>query len=210
MGHSAACLAAKPATSASFSNADLIRASKPGLSGENGVSISFGIPARSAAAKICFRRTRNFDASNGPGKSATRTDQRLSYSVHSGDKSSGVPKSGSGFGDIERKLPSVGLPQRYKSCRVAAQNKYRNVKPLADHAARNLPFFTIVLTIVSKYLGRVPVEPADRFESYGVVTKVGRVLLVAPFKFHSTTLARITLNSAVPKIAHSVRRKNAH
>jgi hypothetical protein len=135
MGYSAARFDTDVATFARFSNASWTRPSKPGLSGANGVSISFEMPNLAAAAKIVLRRDRNCAASTGLAKSDTSTDHLVSYSVHSGDISSGVPNAGSRFFGMECPLSSVRLPQRYDSSRNSSQNKDHDIEARTDETA---------------------------------------------------------------------------
>ena len=186
MSYSAACFEADFAASIKLSNAVRTRSSKPGLLGAKDENISFGTPERAAAAKNVLRRDRNLAASSGLGKSATRTDQLLSYTVHSGDRSSGVPKSFSRFGDIERKLPSVSLSQRYKSCAVATQNKNDYKKTITDHSSGELPLFTVILPVIGENLRRVPAKFSHVGKRDTVPGLVCHTLFGVSFELHSS------------------------
>lgn len=183
-GYSAACRDRLLADFANAEKASATRSSKPGLSGEKGVSSSFGAPSLSAAAKIFLRLTRNLAASRGSAKSATRTDHLVSYAVHSGDSSSGFPNSGSCFAFIRPLLSLVCLSEGYKSCPFAAQNKYDDVQAVAEITAGDHAILAVVFPIIGVHARRGPVEEANLIKGNAVLPLIDRILLIIPFKVH--------------------------
>ena len=176
--------------------AAMTRSSNPGLSGTNLASISLGNPACSVAAKKTLRRARNFAASKGLAKSATCTDQRLSYAAHSGDMSSGLPNSASVFAGIESTLPFVRLAQGNDPQRIATQNKYHNVQARANHRASTLAFFAVVVPVVGKELDSRPVNVRNTLKRDAVPAQICSRFARIPFKRHAPKLNRRMVNNS--------------
>ncbi len=175
-------MAYSAATPATDRKARFTRASNPGLFGAKGVSMSFEMPACSAARNIRLRRSKNCEAAKGSPKSAVSIAQALSYADHSGDSVSGVSSGFGAFLGISLTLSGVSTSQRYNTQPAISQNINKNVQSIGDHSAGNETLFGVVLTIIEKNLGALPVKKGRFGKMQAPLFKVpGRFGLV-PFE----------------------------
>ncbi len=166
------------------SKASATRSANPGLLGRKPVNISLGMPFDCASLNNRVRPLRNRAASIGPPKSATFTAQAVSYSVHSGLRSSGFSDGSSRFVCIGVLFPAVGLSKRYNAQFVFSQNKYQNVKPFTNHTARHKTLFAIFRALVSKCLCGSPIESCRICKVQAAFKEVTGRLCFIPFRFH--------------------------
>jgi hypothetical protein len=174
--------AAIPAAPATCRNAASMRASKPGLFGSNGRSMSVVMPAAAAARKMRSRRSRNFVASTGFAKSATFTAQALCAAVHSGDSVSGASLGWFAFFDISGAFAGVGSSQGHNAQPIISQNINENVQPTIQKTARDKALFVVVKPRVDDDLRTLPVETGGIRKMQPAVRKILSGLFVVPFK----------------------------
>ena len=176
--------AAWRAVVAMMSNASATRSANPGLLGRKPVNISFGMPFECASLNNRVRLLRKRAAATGLSKSATSTAQAVSYSVHSGLRSSGFSDGSSRFVCIGNLFPAVGLAKKYNAQFVFSQNKYQNVEPFANHTSRHETRFAIVRALVSKSLSGSPIESCRIRKVQAAFKEVTGRLFFIPFRFH--------------------------
>jgi hypothetical protein len=85
---------------------------------------------------------------------------------------------------MEPLLSLISFPNRYKSCPLAAQNKYDDVQPVAEVASRNHAVFPVVFPLVREDARGGPVEATDLIECNPVLPQIDRVLRLIPIKVH--------------------------
>ena len=185
------------ATPATDRKASFTRASKPGLSGAKGVSMSLDMPAACAARKMRFRRIRNCDAANGSPKSETSIAQALSYAAHSGDSASGVSFRSGAFLGISFAFSGVGSSQGYNPQPIISQNINEDVKPTVQKPARDESFFDIVLAVVKEHLHTGPVEAGRIGKMQATLRKVVDGFGLVPFKLKGHSLSSRTISCGV-------------
>lgn len=188
--------AAIPATEAICRKAASTRASKPGLFGAKGVSISLEIPAASAARKMRSRRSRNCDAATGSPKSATLTAHALFSSVHSGDRSSGVSSKVFFRCGILLAFSRVGSSQRYNSQAIISQNINEDVKPPIEKSARYEARFSIIVTTIKIIFGGRPIESGSISEMQPARSEVQRGFFLVPFKLPRHQSAPVSMTDS--------------